>query len=469
MKILKLFLLSILSLFLVCGCSEDEESSFGGITGIVTNANSNEIVSGAIVTLSPNNSSVQTDAAGSFSFSDLEPGTYTVQVKASNYETTTAQVSVVAGMITKCDVSLTPTSQQASISVSTSTITFDKGVNELTFTIKNTGKSGAVSWSISGVTVDWLTILPRSGSTAQGSTSTVKVSVDRTKLSETATALYTSFIVEGTSFSQAITVVVNNVTTGGNEGTATPTTGSISGTITDASTGKVITGAKAALSPSNVSMTTGSTGVYTLTDLTAGVYTLTVTATNYVTKTTQVTVVAGMVTQCDVALTTESSGSSDNTGGNSGGTSGSGDNSSTTTEDYSSAKITSCDEKIKIELLSCKRNDDAVTLSFRMTNTGLGDISSFYLYGPGGTKTTIWTDDNQQYYSASVTFNNETSGYYSNSYTWAPFPELAPCSGSIKIKDVSATAKRLNVKLGVMTTAVSLDSDNIKFYNIPIY
>jgi hypothetical protein len=42
MKSLKLILLSILSLFLVCGCSEDEESSFGGITGIVTNANSNE-------------------------------------------------------------------------------------------------------------------------------------------------------------------------------------------------------------------------------------------------------------------------------------------------------------------------------------------------------------------------------------------------------------------------------------------
>jgi hypothetical protein len=104
-----------------------------------------------------------------------------------------------------------------------------------------------------------------------------------------------------------------------------------------------------------------------------------------------------------------------------------------------------------------------------MTNTGLGDISYFEMYTPGGTATTIWTDDNQQYYSASVTFNNETSGYYSNSYTWAPFPELAPCSGSIKIKDVSATAKRLNVKLGVMTTAVSLDSDNIKFYNIPIY
>jgi hypothetical protein len=294
--------------------------------------------------------------------------------------------------------------------------------------------------------------------------------VDRTKLSETATALYTSFIVEGTSFSQAITVVVNNVTTGGNEGTATPTTGNISGTITDASTGKVITGAKAALSPSNVSMTTGSTGVYTLTDLTAGVYTLTVTATNYVTKTTQVTVVAGMVTQCDVALTAVSSGS-DNNGGNSGGTSDSGDNSTTTTEDYSSAKITSCDEKIKIELLSCKRNDDAVTLSFRMTNTGLGDLSWFKMFNPGGSYTTIWTDDNQQYYTATINFNNQTStggNVYDFVYVETPFPEQAPCNGYIKIKEVSASAKILNIKLGI-SASVSLDNDNIKFYNIPIY
>jgi hypothetical protein len=466
MNRLKLFLVSVLSLFVVCGCSEDEESSFGGISGIVTNATSTEPVSGAIVTLSPTNTSVQTDATGAFSFTDLEPGTYTVQVKASNYETTTKTVTVVAGMITKSDMTLTPTSQQASISVSTTTITFDKGVNEMTFTISNTGKSGAVSWSISGVTVDWLTILPRSGSTAQSATSTVKVSVDRTKIGDTSTALYTSFIVEGTSFSQAITVVVNNVTTGGNEGTVTPTTGNISGTITDASTGSALSGAKVELSPGNVSVTTTTTGVYSLTDLTPGVYTLTVTASNYVTKTTQVTVVAGMVTQCDVALTAVSSGS-DNTGGNSGDNSGSGDNSSTTTEDYSSAKITSCDEKIKIELLSCKRNDDAVTLSFRMTNTGLGDISYFDMYTPGGTATTIWTDDNQQYYAATISFNNKTQSI-SNHYVSAPFPELAPCSGSIKIKEVSANAKILNIKLGI-SASVSLDNDNIKFYNIPIY
>jgi hypothetical protein len=211
-------------------------------------------------------------------------------------------------------------------------------------------------------------------------------------------------------------------------------------------------------------VTTTTTGGYSLTDLTPGVYTLTVTATNYVTKTTQVTVVAGMVTQCDVALTAVSSGG-DNTGGNS----GSGD-SSTTTEDYSSAQITSCDENIKIELLSCKRNGDVVTLSFRMTNIGLGDISQFRMYGPGGTMTTIWTDDNQQYYSATFSFNNRTSTISDGGTMSAPFPEQAPCSGYIKIKEVGATAKKLNLKIGAYTYYPNiLGGEYIKFYNIPIY
>jgi len=212
------FLLSALLMILICGCSEDEVASFGNITGIVTDANSGEPVTSAIVALTPGNSSVQTDASGSYSFKELDPGTYTIQVKASNYETSTTSASVTAGMITKCDVKLNSSSQQASIELSTSTVTFDKGVNEMTFTINNTGKSGSVSWSISGVTVDWLTVLPRTGTTAQGASSTVKLTVDRSKISDESSAIYTSLIVEGTSFSKAVTVVVNNVTSNGNQG-----------------------------------------------------------------------------------------------------------------------------------------------------------------------------------------------------------------------------------------------------------
>jgi hypothetical protein len=359
---------------LICGCSEEEVASFGGITGIVTNANSNEAISGAMVSLSPSNTSVQTDASGSYSFSNLDPGTYTVQVSSSNFKTSTTQVSVVAGMISKCDVSLSSSSQQASVELSSNTITFDKGVDELTFTISNTGKSGSISWSISSVTVDWLTILPRTGTTAQGASSTVKLTIDRSKISNESSTVSTSFIVEGSSFSKAVSVVVNNVTTSGNQG------------------------------------------------------------------------------------------GSGNESENGGGTTGS--------EDYSSAKITSCDSKVKVELLSCNRSGDVVTLNFRLTNNGLGNISGFYVYNPGGSKTTIWTDDNQQYYTATINFNNQTStggNIYNFTYVDTTFPEQAPCNGYVKIKEVSTSAKKLNVRLGVGANGVSFDNDDIKFYDVPIY
>jgi hypothetical protein len=370
MKIIK-YLLSVISMVLICGCSEDDVASFGGITGIVTNANSNEAISGAMVSLSPSNTSVQTDANGSFSFSNLDPGTYTVQVSSSNFKTSTTQVSVVAGMISKCDVSLNSSSQQASVELSSNTVTFDKGVNELTFTINNTGKSGSISWSISSVTVDWLTILPRTGTTAQGSSSTVKLTIDRSKISTESSTVSTSFIVEGTSFSKAVTVVVNNVTTSGNQGSGTGTgTGSESGSGTG----------------------TGS-----------------------------------------------ETGSGSNT---------------------SSAKITSLSTDIKAEIISCKRNDDVVTLDFRLTNNGSKSYSA-YFNQVDGKKTVIWTDDNQQYYEWTFNFNGTTSKYDINT----TIPESAPCNGYVKISGVSSSAKILNVSIYV---SGNFDSNNLKFLNVPI-
>jgi hypothetical protein len=373
-------------MILICGCSEDEVASFGSITGIVTDANSGEPVTSAIVALTPGNSSVQTDASGSYSFKELDPGTYTIQVKASNYETSTTSASVTAGMITKCDVKLNSSSQQASVELSTSTVTFDKGVNEMTFTIRNTGKSGSVSWSISGVTVDWLTILPRTGTTAQGSSSTIKLTVDRSKISDESSAIYTSIIVEGSSFSKAVTVVVNNVTSNGNQGSGNDNSGT-------------------------------------------------------------------------------NSGNNDNNQG------------SGNEEDYSSAKIVNCDSRVKVEIVSCKRSDSTVTFNFRLTNNGLGDVNDFRIYPPksqsminGGTYTSIWTDDNVQYYYPTINFNGQT-----NSGTWAlnaTFPQDVPCSGYVKITEVSSSAKKLNVYLGVYVYSLGdlrLDNSVIKFTDVPIY
>ncbi len=358
MRVLK-FLFAVMSAVLICSCSEDEVSSFGNITGLVTDASTGEPITNAVISLSPTNLSAQADASGSFGFYNLDPGSYTVQVKATGYSTTTTQVTVVVGSTSKCDVKLTSTSQQSSIALSASTVTFDKGVSELTFTISNTASSGSVSWSISGITVDWLTVLPRTGTVAHGASSTVKLTIDRTKISNTASSVNTSFIVEGSSFSQAVNVVVNNVTTSGNSGTGT-----------------------------------------------------------------------------------------------------SGGSGTTTGSDTSSAKITSLNSDIKAEIISCKRNDDVVTLDFRLTNNGSKSYSA-YFNQVDGKKTVIWTDDNQQYYEWTLNFNGTTSKYDVNT----TIPESAPCNGYVKISGVSSSAKILNVSIYVNG---NFDSNNLKFLNVPI-
>jgi hypothetical protein len=172
-----------------------------------------------------------------------------------------------------------------------------------------------------------------------------------------------------------------------------------------------------------------------------------------------------------------SSGNQTNSGSNSNDSSNSSSGTATEKEDYSSANIVNCDSRVKVELLSCKRTDDIVVFNYRLTNTGLGDINDFRIYPPkssslinGGTLSSIWTDDNVQYYYPTNNFNGVTSSG-TNSLI-AKFPQDVPCSGYVKITEVSSKAKKLNVYLGVYVYSLGgpwLDKTVIKFTDVPIY
>jgi uncharacterized surface anchored protein len=80
-----------------------------------------------------------------------------------------------------------------------------------------------------------------------------------------------------------------------------PSTGSIAGTVNDATDDSVIAGAT--VSCNGESATTDSNGQFTVTDLTQGAYTVTTSATGYTTTTQTVEVAAGEVSQIGFALT----------------------------------------------------------------------------------------------------------------------------------------------------------------------
>ncbi len=51
-------------------------------------------------------------------------------------------------------------------------------------------------------------------------------------------------------------------------------------------------------------------------------------------------------------------------------------------EDYSSASITSCDYRVKANIVSCRRSGSSVTFTYTLVNEGLGSVNDWRIYPP---------------------------------------------------------------------------------------
>ncbi|CAN5392054.1 hypothetical protein BH23BAC3_BH23BAC3_17370 [soil metagenome] len=71
-----------------------QETTLATLTGTVVDADMQEGVEGAEVTLEETDQSTTTDEFGTFTFSDLEEGTYTVSVSAEGYSNAAEEVEV---------------------------------------------------------------------------------------------------------------------------------------------------------------------------------------------------------------------------------------------------------------------------------------------------------------------------------------------------------------------------------------
>lgn len=91
--------------FVSCG-NDYHLDVFGTISGQVTDAASGDPLSFAQVTLVPGASTVQTTAAGKFSFTGLEEGQYTVSVQKDGYQSNRKNVKVVSGETTEITITL---------------------------------------------------------------------------------------------------------------------------------------------------------------------------------------------------------------------------------------------------------------------------------------------------------------------------------------------------------------------------
>lgn len=187
-------------------CATDEAELTGDIFGRITDSRSGEPLGSVTVTLTPGGKSTITGSDGTFLYSDITPGQYSLQAQKEGYNTNYKQIAIVAGETASGDMALTRAAISQNVEITPSELQFGNDVTEMYFTINNTGHAGDISWGIAGLDVDWMTVAPMSGTTGLGNSSIVKVSVDRTGLTETVSSLIT---VNFTGGSEVVRVTVN--------------------------------------------------------------------------------------------------------------------------------------------------------------------------------------------------------------------------------------------------------------------
>lgn len=183
-SIIKILLSYILPVCIMCSCSEEPEISTGTIIGTVNSSdNGTEALSGVSVTIKETGTSSSTGTDGSFKFSNLKPGAYTLSFVKSGYTSDSRNVSVVAGKESRVDIQLEKVVEKAEISVSPRSIDFGTTHSELSVTISNGGKASA-EWSVDLGDNHWLSVSQTSGTILPGKSQSVTFKADRGKVAE---------------------------------------------------------------------------------------------------------------------------------------------------------------------------------------------------------------------------------------------------------------------------------------------
>lgn len=201
-------LVGTLSIFLLNSCAKDAENLNGTISGLVTDyTNANAPIAGATVTLNTRGLTKTTGSDGRYEFVGIEPGTYSLQISANNYQTTTKQVTVYSGQTANCDVQLTIGS--ANVGITPESLTFGKDVEQLSFTITNNSTQSLV-FSISNAP-DFVEVSPASGTIAAKAQKAISVHVlNRSTISSNRTGQLTVNIGND---SYIVSLAVTNSTT----------------------------------------------------------------------------------------------------------------------------------------------------------------------------------------------------------------------------------------------------------------
>lgn len=143
-----------------------------------------------------------------------------------------------------------------------------------------------------------------------------------------------------------------------------------------------------------------------------------------------------------------------------------------TSDDYSSATVTSCDPDIELAITSCKRSGSNVIFKYYLISNKPDDIFDFRMKTElGGTSYSQIADNTGKYYSTSevsIKFNNRTPSVGS---IGTQILKGVKTHGEITIRNVSEKTTHLSViKLYVYSyNQYDFLNDYLDFRNVPIY
>jgi hypothetical protein len=338
-----------------------------------------------------------------------------------------------------------PENKTSKISLSTSRLDFGTEYTSLTFNINNIGNAGNVNWSIAGIDASWITVTPRTGTTAMGKSSAVKVDVDRSKLADGANSTTILVNADGESLYLNIKadkhdnryIEVNPTSLNFGE-EASELTFSIKSYNGATSYELLVNGDASWASADKVE---GIIPEYTNSS-TVQVITLNANRSGLAPGTYSFTLIVRSDLgdyNVPVSMTVK----------NGGGT--------------VSGEVISCDDNLQFTITSCKVSGTTATLEYTVENIGTKNID-LALYGSSGGRSYIYDDRGNQY---TFDFNCSSLTLGNASDRWsvtATIPAGVYLKGSIIIKDVDPEA----TEIANATIYSYYDKTNLVFKNVKI-
>lgn len=188
MRFVNIYFFVFLLAVLFSACAKDIVDTTGSITGEIRDSKTGNAISGANVILEPHSGATTTSASGSFSFKDLEAGTYTINASKEGYSSSSISATVVPGQVKQTDLQLVPLI--ANLSVSPLELNFGDLSTSMELFISTENHIGSISYTITA-NADWINLSKNNGNVST-QVDRINVVIDRSNIS---TGNYTKEII----------------------------------------------------------------------------------------------------------------------------------------------------------------------------------------------------------------------------------------------------------------------------------